>query len=160
MRKGIASALLALALLTGCSGGGTSDKPGGATPASTLPGGKEHSGKEVDITGCSRGAVSVISPRPVVANQARGKLELRKARPAICTRIYWARFTPDPSNKAPFEITITVGDKTFKPQASEKDVPTMEVWTVGAYAEVGSQIKVCLQSDGVSNCLEEYEVTS
>lgn len=160
MRKGIASALLASALLTGCSSGNTSDKPGVTTPVSTPPGGKEYSGKEVDITGCSQGAVSVITPRPVVADQAHGKLELRKARPAICTHIYWARFRPDPSNKAPFEITITVGDKTFKPQASEKDVPTMEAWTVGAYAEVGSLIKVCLQSEGVSNCLEEYEVTS
>ena len=159
MRR-IAMLVLASALLVGCGGGSDSDKTETA-PAATrsLPGGKEFSGKEVDETGCSVGALSVIEPKSVTAGQARGKLELRKALPGTCTRIYWARFTPDPSNKAPFEVTIQVDGESFDPQASEEDVPTMQAWTVGAHADVDSVIKFCLKSGGSSDCLD-YDVTS
>jgi hypothetical protein len=157
MRKIMALVLLVLVLLTGCTVGGSDDAA--SPPPASSPCAEACSGREVDETGCSLGAVSVTGYVPVVAGQAKGQLMLRKARPAVCTRIYWARFTPLPSNTAPFEITISVGDKDFKPQVSEKGVPTLEAWTVGVYAEVGDVVRMCLRSAGQRDCAD-YTVTS
>lgn len=152
--------VLALGLLVGCGGGGTQDKTEVTPSTSQLPCGQACSGKDVGQMGCSPDALSVTTPKLVTAGQASGELELRKALPGTCVRIYWARFTPSPSNKAPFQITIRVDGKLLEPQASEKEVPTMPAWTVGVHADVKSVIKACLKSGGTSTCLEDYVVTS
>ena len=88
-------------------------------------------------------------PARVSSGNLNGVLELRKSNPSVCERIYWARFTPDPTSTEGFRIKTVVtnsatGSRDSAVQPSEPSNPTVVAYTVGMHGEVGDVIQACI----------------
>jgi len=159
-RSRLAAAAVAALLATGCGSDGGDDSSPDETPASTASAicSEFCSDKEVTETGCDKRAVDAIVAKPVrISAGLHGRLGLRKSNPAVCSGIYWARFTPDADSTEAFQVTITVAGKAAVPQPSEPGNPALEAWTVGVHAKPGESILACVvHADGKQSvCLDD-----
>lgn len=139
-----------LMILAGCGGG----QPSPINSTSAARCGADCSDKEVTETGCDQGAVDAVPATNVEVLGLRGQLGIRKASPFTCTRIYWARFVPEPTNQTSFQVTITVNGRVAKSQPSEPGNPALAAWTVGVYANPGEKIVGCVTAGGQQRCVQ------
>jgi hypothetical protein len=120
--------------------------------ASHVPCASVCSGKEVTETGCDKSALDAI-PDTFIPVLPYGTLALRKSNPAVCTRIYWARFTPVPENNVAFTVTVLLNGTASKAQPSEPRNPAVTAWTVGVYGKPGDRVQPCVTAARQRWCL-------
>jgi hypothetical protein len=134
---------LPLLAVTGCSG--SEPKPVQQTESRLACVGNACDGKETTEIGCDENAQTIDSIKEVKAGDFKGMLELRKANPARCDRIYWAKVTPSPDNIADFEVTLVRNGTRTKVQKSEPGNPALEAFTVVNYADNDDQLSACIR---------------
>jgi hypothetical protein len=103
-------------------------------------------GKEPSAIHCEQDAFSITQKEGhyVKEGKLEGALEIRKAKPTVCDRIYWARFTPAQDNVGAFEVTLELNGKRTEPQKSEPQNPSVPAWSVVFFAQKGERLRACV----------------
>jgi hypothetical protein len=129
-----------LFIVTGCSASQPQPAPSTACVADTCD------GQEPTAIKCDADAVSIATVDDVVVGKIKGKLEIRKAKPANCDRIYWGRFAPYEGTTGPWELTFQRNDKQRTVvQKSEPGNPLVEGYTVVLHAALGAEVQACIK---------------
>jgi hypothetical protein len=150
------------ALLLSLAGCGSSED----TPVTCAEDGSFCSEKEVTATNCdgsqSGGPLpfTAIGLEDIRIGNARGSFTIRKAHPALCERVYWARFEPAGSSTSNFTVKIRAINPeqnvtAHGEQQSELGNPRITAWTEGIHAPKGYTVIACLEVPSqTSECLE------
>jgi hypothetical protein len=75
-----------------------------------------------------------------------GALEIRKAKPSVCSQIFWARFTPASASTSGYELTLELNGKRTDSQKSEPQNPEVAGWSTVFYAKKGDKLRACILS--------------
>lgn len=122
------------------------------------------SNKEVTETNCdgTQGGQkpSTVASKVVRLAEVVGTLTIRKANPAQCAHIMWARFEPnEKESKGAFTVTAEVDSRSLKAdQPSEPGNSHLSAWTEGLFVPVGEQIRACLNIGPRRDCIRTTSV--
>lgn len=122
------------------------------------------SNREVTATNCdgSQGGMtpSTVESKVVRLAEVVGTLTIRKANPAQCAHIMWARFEPnEKESRGAFTVTAEVDSTSLKAdQPSEPGNSRLSAWTEGLFVPVGGQIRACLNIGPRRDCVRAISV--
>lgn len=121
------------------------------------------SNKEVTQTNCdgSQGGPepSTVKSKVVRLADVAGTLTIRKANPAQCAHILWARFEPNKKNsRGAFVVTAEVDGAVKADQPSEPGNDTESAWTEGLFVPLGKELRACVSIGQRHDCIRTTSV--